>query len=241
MDIIKKTDSSSYRGVQTLEILEWAKNYNSWIAAQIRPYVHGKTMEFGAGTGNISLELLPACETLYLTDVNRALVTQLKHRFSSNQNVKVFNLDVSTSIPKKYYRMFHVIVGINVLEHIQHDGQALKNIRRMLQPNGILALLVPAKQFAYSHLDLQLGHYRRYEKDDLRNKLVQAGFTVKKIYFFNFAGLFTWIIRDKIDNNATALRKHHIWLFERLVSVLSFLETYISIPIGISLIAICQQ
>src|SRR3989344_2255624 len=79
-----------------------------------------------------------------------------------------------------------------------NDEQALININKMLKSNGRLILLVPAKKIAYTKLDKELGHFRRYEKKEIIKKLVKNGYKADKAYFFNLLGLFSWIIRDKI-------------------------------------------
>jgi SAM-dependent methyltransferase len=50
----------------------------------------------------------------------------------------------------------------DVLEHVEDEGAALKEINRLLAPNGLLFLTVPAYQFLFSVDDVAAGHHRRY-------------------------------------------------------------------------------
>ena len=50
----------------------------------------------------------------------------------------------------------------DVLEHIEDEGAVLKEVHRLLAPNGHLFLTVPAYQFLFSVDDVAAGHYRRY-------------------------------------------------------------------------------
>jgi hypothetical protein len=48
----------------------------------------------------------------------------------------------------------------------------------MLKKKGKLNLLVPAKKFAYTKLDKELGHHRRYEKQEIISKLTKSGYHI---------------------------------------------------------------
>ena len=49
---------------------------------------------------------------------------------------------------------------------------------------------MPAFQFLFSSMDQAVGHYRRYEKNELINKCMKAGFKINKIYFDDSLGFF---------------------------------------------------
>jgi len=110
----------------------------------------------------------------------------------------------------------------------------------VLKPSGRLLLLVPAKRWAYTELDRQLGHFRRYEKKELGEKLGKASFQIEKLYFFNIVGLLSWIIRDKLQRSG-GLRPYQIASFDTIVPILKRIEAKVSLPVGISLIAIAQK
>lgn len=224
-----------YQGTSTLEVLEGANNYNSWIAEQILQFVSAPLLEVGAGIGNISKYLLVK-KPLCVSEIDPLFVDMLKKKFGKNKSVIVKKLDITKRSIKKDDKKFTSIVAINVLEHIRDDKQALKNLRRMLKKNGNLVLLVPAKKKAYTRLDKELGHYRRYEKNEIIERLSSAGFAVEQIYYFNFIGIFTWILRDLITNNNKQLSQSHIALFDKIVTILKPIEKLLPIPVGISLI-----
>jgi 2-polyprenyl-3-methyl-5-hydroxy-6-metoxy-1,4-benzoquinol methylase len=229
-----------YQGITTLEVLEDAKNYNSWIAHEIATNMSAPVMEIGAGTGNLS-KLFLHYKPLYLTDMDKGLVAHLKKRFSKEKNVHTNILDITKKPLKKDLSFFSSIYAVNVLEHVDNDTQALKNIHSMLRKNGTLHLLVPAKKRAYTRLDKELGHYRRYEKDELHKKLTDAKFVVERIYFFNIIGLISWSVRDKVSRNNKALKPYQIRIFDSIVPILRFFESFIPLPMGISLIVIARK
>lgn len=227
-----------YQGLSELEILEEAKNYNKWIVQQFIPHIKSPIIEIGSGTGNISKFFVNRKNT-FLSDVDKGLVKNLQKKFKKSK-YSILQLNIAGKINKKYINKFQSIIAINVMEHIEDDGKALKNMYHMLQKNGKVLLLVPAKRFAFSRLDKSLGHFRRYEKKEFAKKLEKAGFVIEKIYFFNIVGLLSWTVRDKIE------RGHHMkpWqikLFDRIVPLLAVIENYVKPPVGISLIAIARK
>lgn len=229
-----------YQGISTLEVLEDAKNYNNWIAHEISSHVSTPTLEIGAGTGNLSKYFLKY-KPLYLTDIDAGLVKHLKKRFAKEKNVFADTLDISKKPLKKFESFFASVYAINVLEHIKDDANALKNIHKILKKNGKLLLLVPAKKKAYTRLDKELGHYRRYEKEELRNTLELSGFKIEKIYFFNIVGLLSWTVRDKVSRNKKALKPYQIRIFDSIVPILRLLESIMIVPVGISLIVVARK
>lgn len=73
---------------------------------------------------------------------------------------------------------FDLACAFEVLEHIDDDVKALEQWREYLQPAGWLLLSVPAHQDRFSPRDELVGHFRRYERDVLTDRLEQAGFSV---------------------------------------------------------------
>ncbi len=223
-----------YNGLSTLEVLEWAHNYNKWIAECFLPNIESPVIEIGAGIGNITSYFLPK-KQLVVSDSDSALTEYLQKKFIDKNNVKVIRVDIEDNPQKKLLNYFSTVIGINVLEHIEDDIKVLKNARLILKKGGRLMLFVPAKKFAYTRLDKELGHFRRYEKREIIEKLSKSGYAVEKIYYFNIVGLLSWFIRDKISKSYH-LRPYQISIFNSIVPVLKRVENIYRPPIGISLV-----
>lgn len=227
-----------YNGVKTLEVLEGADNYNNWIASRIKDYIQSPALEIGAGTGNMST-FFKDIEDLTLTDIDASLVEKLQQKFKNNKNIHCEAFDIASNLKTIKFK-FKSIYSVNVLEHIKDDERALKNINSLLERNGNLVLLVPAKKYAYNKLDKKLGHFRRYEKNELREKLEKASFKVVRIDYFNAVGLISWMIREKISRKSE-LKPYQVKFFDWIVPFLKIIEPKSSLPAGISLIAICKK
>ena len=185
-------------------------------------------------------ELLSSYTPLCLTDTDASMLAHLKNKFSHLNDVSVNFLDITQPPPEHLVGSFQTVIGINVLEHVEDDERALFHLGTVLKPSGRLLLLVPAKKWAYTDLDRQLGHFRRYEKKELAEKLAKASFHIEKLYYFNIIGLMSWIIRDKIQRSG-GLRPYQISSFDSIVPLLKRVESKVSMPVGISLIAIAQK
>lgn len=222
-----------YQGLTTLEVLEGAEHYNKWITDQFLPYAKTPLLEIGSGTGNLSRFFITK-PNVFLSDIDSGLLKNLQQKFPSKSK-QIIHLDIEKEAPKHLKNTFRSIIGINVLEHIKYDDKALTTMYSLLQKNGNLFLLVPAKKFAYTQLDKRLGHFRRYEKKEIQEKLRNAGFVIESLYFFNFIGLVSWVVRDKIEQG-NHLKPYQVILFDKIVPALRVIESFCKPFIGVSLI-----
>ena len=72
------------------------------------------------------------------------------------------------------------------LEHIEDDVEFLRQINRLMAPGGTLVLTVPIDMSLWTHHDVEAGHFRRYSKAELFEKLEGTGFTVEKYIVWGF-------------------------------------------------------
>ncbi len=76
------------------------------------------------------------------------------------------------------YACVDAVTALNVLEHIDDDARALREIARVLRPGGVAHIEVPAGPGCYDVYDEQLMHHRRYRLRDLLATARAAGFDV---------------------------------------------------------------
>lgn len=91
---------------------------------------------------------------------------------------------------------FDLICLFDVLEHLEDDLGALRDLRSLLAPGGALLLTVPAGPSLWSYFDVGEHHKRRYRADELGSRLVESGFRVEYLTPY-MASLFpiVWIGR----------------------------------------------
>ncbi len=224
----------------TLDQLAELDKYNQWIFEQFSDYLGNRVLEVGSGTGNITAFLCASrCEVL-ATDVVPAYRHQLQRNFEGRSNVRVGIFDLTKAAPSDVVeKPFDTVVCLNVLEHIEDDAFALDQINRALLPGGTLALLVPAHRVLYGEFDSAVGHFRRYERKELSQKLIAAGFSIEEMNFFSIAATLPWLINGRILKRAF-LPTGQTRLANSLVPLLK-LERFIGPPFGLSLIAIARK
>lgn len=236
--LLKKVIMIDPIGSKTLEIMQGARNYNRRLLKLISPWLKGSLVEVGAGQGTFVKEFLARGLEVSALDINLDYLKLLARNF---RKLAIYKLDLQTPVlPKKLKEKFGTVVMLNVLEHIEKDTKALKNIYQMLEPGGCLVLVVPAHQWAYGAMDEALGHFRRYNEGTLKSRLTDAGFSIKKLQHISPVPLFGWwlnsrILRQKIMPQA------QVQLFDPFVPLLAAVEDAISLPFGLSLLAVAQR
>jgi 2-polyprenyl-3-methyl-5-hydroxy-6-metoxy-1,4-benzoquinol methylase len=224
----------------TLNKLAELDRYNHWLYEQIAEALGDSILEVGSGTGNITRFLCANGCQVMATDVVPGYCNILQRSFGGMPNVSIGKFDLTAKAPEEFIRhAFDTVVCLNVLEHIEDDLFALRQMREVLIPSGRLALLVPAHRVLYGEFDRAVGHYRRYERSELTAKLEQAGFRVRKMRFFSFAAVLPWLINGRLLKR-DYLPMGQASMANRLVPLLK-LERLIGPPFGLSLVAIGEK
>jgi 2-polyprenyl-3-methyl-5-hydroxy-6-metoxy-1,4-benzoquinol methylase len=81
---------------------------------------------------------------------------------------------------------FDAAVLGEVLEHIEDDAAALREVGRVLKPSGIVAISVPANPHEYGRADEWAGHFRRYSRETLVSLCTAAGLEVETCVGWGF-------------------------------------------------------
>jgi SAM-dependent methyltransferase len=182
-----------------LDAFSDAPNFNRWIAETIHPYLGRHVLEIGAGIGNLTRVLALRRKRYVATDLDREHLERLRVRLSSRPNLTTALLDASR--PEDYapfLGQMDTVVCLNVLEHIKDDAGALRNMRAALKEDGRAIILVPEGQGIYCTLDKELGHWRRYSEEQLRDRMAEAGFVVEAMLRFNRSSRPAWWFNGKV-------------------------------------------
>ncbi len=206
---------------------------------------HTKLLDFGCGSGIFVEELEKAGFDAHGVDISDEAV-----RFGALQGIK--NLSVIDSHKINFSdNTFDVVLSMDVLEHLEDEEWALKEIERILKPNGIFVVMVPAYMFLWGVQDEVAHHYRRYTKGSLlkvvRDKTKLK--TVRSSYFNTFLFAPIAIVRlvsrlfnikgreSDFDLNSPMLNKilFSIFNFERKIL------KKINFPFGVSILALFKK
>jgi len=227
--------------IRDLEIMSGAKNYGEWIFDNVKDHLGKRVVEIGAGIGSFTRKFLDK-EFVIAVDSYRPCIEYIKKRFPNNNNIIAVESSVdSPSLLRLSHCNPDTIVCINVLEHIQNDRSALHNMYSILTLGGKLILVVPAFQFIYGTIDRIVGHQRRYSKRDIEEKLLTAGFHIKRISYMNCIAPFGWYLNNRV------LRKREespaqVKFYDRfIVPWLRKVERSFVPPFGLSLVVVGEK
>ena len=118
---------------------------------------------------------------------------------------------------------FDIVFSSNVLEHIADDRACLARLHDKLPAGGGLFLFVPAFQVLWTQLDVDVGHYRRYTRRELIDKVTAAGFVIQRCRYADSLGFFvvlTWRLLGRGGVNAVAATGR-LAVYDRFVLPLS--------------------
>lgn len=144
-----------------------------------------------------------------------------------------------------------IVSALDVLEHLDHDVTAMKEVLRILKPGGVFLITVPAFGFLWSEHDEALHHRRRYTHWELRNKLTVAGFDVgRSTYFITLLFLPILLMRlwQGIFKKDVYPKTSHVllpwWantLIERILAVERWICRRVNLPFGVSIVAVARK
>lgn len=138
---------------------------------------------------------------------------------------------------------FELACALDVLEHLDDDARALAELRRVLAPGGRLLVMVPAFEFLWGPQDDVSHHLRRYTRAQIVARVREAGFRVRRAWFFNSA-LFLPILAARklirllgihVENENVLTPGLSNAVLERIFSSDARLSLGVDFPFGVSL------
>jgi SAM-dependent methyltransferase len=120
---------------------------------------------------------------------------------------------------------FDLAVSLDVIEHLDEDLDALRELRRVVAPGGALLVTVPAYEWLWSGHDEINHHHRRYTRRSLQRVAEQAGWRQTRTSYFNSLLLPVAILLRALDRLSTKTTESSLdlwvppeplnWLLER--------------------------
>lgn len=202
-----------------------------------------KVLDIGCGSG-LMLNALEDIGQTFGMDMSDDAINFCKEVFSG----KVEKGFLPDQIPYEE-NYFGLITALDVIEHVDRDIDSLKAIRSRLVLGGKAVITVPAYMFLWSSFDEMNEHKRRYTLPELNTKLIQAGFTVETISYFNTL-LFPVVFVVRVLNNA--LKRDGAsdvdmpnWLMnfvlEKIFGIEKYLLKFVNLPFGVSILAVVRK
>jgi glycosyltransferase involved in cell wall biosynthesis len=228
-------------GAVTLRRMAKLDGYNEWLHNRFDAFLGTRILEVGSGVGNQTRYFIDR-DRVVASDIEPHYVRELNTRFGRLGNVRVASFRFPlTEESRADLRSENIdtIVCMNVLEHIEDDGSTLRDFAAVLPKGGKLVLLVPAMPALYGTLDINLHHFRRYDREPLRQLLADSGFAIQSLNYLNRPGVFGWWLNSRVLKR-TVLPRGQLAAFRWIQPVLK-LEESRPPSWGMSLLALAQK
>ena len=192
-----KTDDYEFYE-ESFNILD--NEYSLWMKEKtnllLKLFEGKKIVEVGCGNG-LLLKNFPREKFEFMgIDFSKG---NIEHAKKKNPDLSFFQADLTKeSSWTEYKNKFDTVLCSEVIEHIQDDNLALHILNSLLKPNGTLVITVPAFPSLLSKFDIKEGHVRRYTKKSISKVVINAGFEIEEIRYWNIFGFFGWLVFFKI-------------------------------------------
>jgi len=203
-----------------------------------------KVLDIGCGSGAL-LDLLDgAGHEVFGIEPNAALIEMAGRR---NRDLTLFEGtgDLLAQLPHR----FDTITILDVLEHIEDDCEQIRLMHEALADDGQLVIIVPAFPVLYGKRDENNGHFRRYQRRELKEKLTGNGFVIRKCRYWNALGFPPYWVSERLlrrelntslrgESRKNALQR---FLVGMLQAWFRGVENRISFGFGLSLLVVADK
>ena len=202
-----------------------------------------RLLDIGCGTGNMVEILSAQGHKVVGLDLLPQGLRSTRHKVPHSMLIQA---DLSIQLPLSD-NVFDVVIVLDVLEHVD-DESLLEEVKRVLNPGGIILLTVPAFQWLWSFRDTDAGHLRRYTRKSLHDLMSKSDLQIVEMRYYQFF-LFPFIAMTRfIGRKRKEVRdfeEQPIWVVNKALSWINRLEVwlsdYIPLPYGSSLAIVCQK
>lgn len=146
------------------------------IARRIRLSRQMDVLDFGCGTGLLSLSLHPVVRRVTGADTSAGMLGVLKQKVEAQSlaNVEAVLLDPDT--PLSLGVRFDLIVSSMALHHVADPAALFKQFHELLHPGGWIALADLDREDGSFHEDASGVFHLGFDRDELQSVLTAAGF-----------------------------------------------------------------
>ncbi len=156
-----------------------------WIARHVALKPDDLLIDVGCGTGTFALEMGRTCRVLGVDDHDESIRLagpKLHAVGGSVLRSRLERIDLPDGAAA-------VVTAMDVLEHLDDDLGALREMARLTRVGGLVVLTVPALMSLWSDWDVALHHRRRYNRHELRRLVDLPEIEVLRCSYYNIAAL----------------------------------------------------
>ena len=216
-----------------------APAYRQWEYDLVAPFLGRSILEVGSGIGYFGEKLVESGrDRVVLSDTDPYCLESLRATYASRPDVEVAEVGLPGRV--EIGEPVETVVAMNVLEHIEDDAQALRDLAAVTRPGGRIVLWVPAYMQLYGDFDRKVGHFRRYTPRTVSDAVERAGLRVRHVRPVNFLGGIAWWIAVR-RGGAGKPDPRLVWLYDKVVVPISrTVEKVVKPPFGQSVLCVAD-
>jgi SAM-dependent methyltransferase len=216
-----------------------APRYRQWEYDLVSPFLGRSVLEVGSGIGYFAEKLAEGgLDRLVVSDTDDGCLERLRRKYADRPDVEVAEVALPGRV--QIGPPVESVVAMNVLEHIEDDARALRDLAAVVTPGGRIVLWVPAYMQLYGDFDRKVGHFRRYTPATIRASVERAGLHVRSVRPVNFLGGIAWWIAVR-RGGAGRPDPRLVWLYDNIVVPTSrTIERAVRPPFGQSVLCVAD-
>ena len=223
-----------------LDIFRHAKNWKEYWSSQIGAYVRGDVLEVGAGLGaNTEFLLSSRVSSWTCLEPDPELGERMRRLFAEHPSLARCRVETGSTETFSTRTRFHVVLYVDVLEHIPDDRRELARASALLLPGGTIIVLAPAHQWLYTPFDKAIGHQRRYNKDRL-SACTPSDCVIIELMYLDSVGILA-SLGNCLARQATPQLRHILFWDRVLVPSSRWVDAFTSYRIGKSIVGIWRK
>ena len=218
-----------------LKFFDKSKNFRLYQQELINKYLLGHLAEVGPGNGTNLSYYIDRPNKIDLFEPSKKHYNNLKKTFKKNQKIKIFNRSFGGK--KKY----DTIIYLDVLEHIKKDKEEVIKALKLLKKNGKLIINVPANSHLYSNFDRDVGHFKRYSKNDFKKILKISSFRKVTFRYYDSIGYLLSLLSKLLITNYKKNFENKIKFWNKLIFLSKLIDKITFNTFGKSLLVIVEK
>jgi cyclopropane fatty-acyl-phospholipid synthase-like methyltransferase len=156
--------------------VELARAVAGQIARQL-PLSHDMdVLDFGCGTGLLTLALQPLVRSVTGADASSGMLDVLRQKVRAQELANVTTVLLDAEAPLTLDTRFHVIVSSMALHHVAELAPLFRRFHAQLQPGGRVALADLDREDGTFHEDARGVSHLGFERNEMEALLAAAGF-----------------------------------------------------------------
>jgi SAM-dependent methyltransferase len=189
-----------WSGAQLVE----PERFNTWPLVQSLLSEYGRRLEVAPG-----LRPRLPIEGTHFVDISAPALTKLRERGAQVILSQISSLPFAAGA-------FDLVCALDIVEHVDDDEGALKELSRVTKPGGTLVMSAPLHPSLWTAFDDFVGHKRRYEASSLIAKLARHQFVVERSAVFgmqprssHITDIGMWWLKHR--------RERALWWYNKLI------------------------